>query len=55
MKKIAETVGATLSGRHYVVDCDKRTQLPNLDLYFGRFKITLTYDNYSFKYFVSID
>lgn len=52
--KIADTIAASWNGHHFLVDCANRTSLPNLEFYFGEAKLTMTYDDYSWVYRVSI-
>lgn len=51
---ITKTLGASWNGQHYLVDCDVRKELPNIEFHFNEAKVVLTLDDYSWTYFVSI-
>lgn len=51
---ITDSIAASWNGQHYLVDCANRTSLPNIEFYFGEAKLTMTLDDYSWTYFVSI-
>lgn len=54
LNAIINEIAASWNGNHYLVDCDTRKNLPNIELHFGEAKVVLTLDDYSWTYYVSI-
>lgn len=51
---VSNELGASYNGQHNLVACANRTSLPDFEFYFGEAKVTMTYDYYSWTYFVSM-
>lgn len=52
LNAIIDQIDASYNGHHYLVDCETRKDLPNIEYHFGDAKVVLTRDDYSWKYFV---
>lgn len=52
MDMVSKQLGASYNGQHNLVNCANRTSLPNFEFYFGEAKVTMTYEDYSWTYFV---
>lgn len=50
VEKLGGKWSSTKNGDHYLVDCDKVNDLPNMELHFGVGKIVISKDDYIWKY-----
>lgn len=52
-EKLGGKFASTKNGKHFLVECDKMKDLPNLELHFDDAKVVFKADDYSWKYNVN--